>query len=250
VFAGLQLACGIGLWTLRPYGRILQFALAIPFLLSFPFGTAISILLLIYLSKPGIKVIFADRPATDLSQEDWNAVRADGGLPGVAVAAIVLIAIGPVLVVPIFAAIAIPGLLRARMTGNEVAAAAVLNDTTIAQVAYLKSCGNGGYATSYVVLGTPVPGTEPFVSQELGGSAMPQKSGYSFSLQAGAESQPGPMDCMGRPTVTSWYATASPQSFGSTGTRTFAANDRDGVWESRDRVPPAEPFRRPATRVR
>jgi hypothetical protein len=250
VLAGLQLACGLGLLSLRPFGRILQIVLAIPFLLSIPFGTAISILLIVYLNKPGIRLMFSDRPSTSLSPAEHGAVHADSGVPGVAVALIVLIAIGPVFALPITAAIAIPALLRARMTANEAAATAALDVTTVAQVAYMQSCGNGGYASSYAVLGTAAPGKEPFIAADLGGSATPQKSGYSFSLQAGAESQPGPADCMGRPTVTSWYATARPQSFGATGSRSFAANEIDGVWENRDRVPPAEPFRRPSTRVR
>src|SRR5262245_40335267 len=73
-FGGLQAACGMGLWTLRPYGRILQIILAVPFLLSIPFGTAISILLFIYFSKPGIKLMFSGRHATELSTEERTAV--------------------------------------------------------------------------------------------------------------------------------------------------------------------------------
>jgi len=250
VLAGLQLACGIGLWTLKPYGRILQIVLAVPFLLSIPFGTAISILLLIYLSKPGIKLLFSGRHAAELSPQERTAVTADGGLPGVAIALIVLIAIGPVLALPIMAAIAIPGFLRARMSANEAAATASLEVTSSAQVVFAASCGNGGYAPSYLVLGAPVAGSEPFIAGDLGASATPQKSGYNFSLQPGSGSQPGPMDCNGRPTVSAWYATAVPQTFQSTGMRAFAASDRDGVWQNRGREAPAEPFGPPSERVR
>lgn len=249
VLAGLQLACGIGLWTLRPFGRILQIVLSIPFLLSIPFGTAISILLLIYLNKPGIKLMFSGRPATNLSPAEHTAVNADSGVPGVAVALIVLIAVGPVFALPITAAIAIPALLRARMTANEASVAPALNETISAQLAYSISCGNGGYATSYLVLGTPVAGNGPLISAELGGSETPRKQGYQFTIRGRADSPPGPKDCMGRPTLASWYATAVPETFGATGTRTFGAND-GGVWQSPLQVPPTEPFGPPATRVR
>jgi hypothetical protein len=137
------------------------------------------------------------------------------------------------------------------MTANEYSATASLQVTTSAQVAYAASCGNGGYAASYVVLGAPAtPGTEPFISPDLGADAAPQKDGYNFFLQGASGATAGPPDCQGRPTVSSWYATAIPQTFGSTGTRAFAANDRDGVWESTSRTPPAEPFGPPASRVR
>jgi prepilin-type N-terminal cleavage/methylation domain-containing protein len=88
-----------------------------------------------------------------------------------------------VAIISIIAAIAVPGLLRARMTGNETSAIASLKVTTSSQVAYSAACGNGAYAGTYVVLGTgPVPGTEGFISADLGSSATPQKSGFNFTL--------------------------------------------------------------------
>ena len=77
-----------------------------------------------------------------------------------------------VAIISIIAAIAVPGLLRARMTGNETSAIASLKVTTSSQVAYTASCGNGGYAATFVILGTPiVAGSEAFISADLGNSA-------------------------------------------------------------------------------
>ena len=77
-----------------------------------------------------------------------------------------------VAIISIIAAIAVPGLLRARMTGNETSAIGSLKAVTSAQVAYSASCGNNGYAASFVTLGTPAPGTtEGFISADLGGAA-------------------------------------------------------------------------------
>ena len=57
-----------------------------------------------------------------------------------------------------------------------------------------------GFAT-YVVLGTPAPGTtQGFISADLGSVVAPQKSGYNFTLGAGAGSAAGPNDCNGTAT--------------------------------------------------
>src|SRR6188508_3171194 len=105
-----------------------------------------------------------------------------------------------VAIISIIAAIAVPGLLRARMTGNETSAIASLKVTTSSQVAYSAAC--------FVVLGTaPNPGGEGFISADLGSSTTPQKSGYNFTLVAGTGSGAGPNDCNGTATITAYYAT-------------------------------------------
>jgi prepilin-type N-terminal cleavage/methylation domain-containing protein len=147
-----------------------------------------------------------------------------------------------VAIISIISAIAVPGLLRAKMNGNETSAIASLKVTTTAQVAYTVACGNGGYATSYTILGTPiVAGSEPFISEDLGQSAAPRKSGYNFAMTAGVAG-PGPTDCKGRPTNAGYYATAIPEKFGSTGSRSFAVDVGNTIWQSTVAAPPAEPF--------
>ena len=147
-----------------------------------------------------------------------------------------------VAIISIIAAIAVPGLLRARMTGNETSAIASLKVTTSSQVAYSASCGNGGYATTFVILGTPLtPGSEPFISADLGLNVAPQKSGYNFTLGAGAAA-PGPQDCQARATISGYYGTAVPQTFGSTGTRSFAVNAGNTIWQQTTAAAPGEPF--------
>jgi len=153
-----------------------------------------------------------------------------------------------VAIISIIAAIAVPGLLRARMTGNETSAIASLKVTTSSQVAYSASCGNGGYAATYIILGTPlVAGSEAFISADLGLSATPQKSGYNFTMVAGAGAGAGPTDCNGTASVTGYYATATPFTYGSTGTRSFAVNQSNTVWQIVGPAAPTEPFGPPAT---
>jgi prepilin-type N-terminal cleavage/methylation domain-containing protein len=152
-----------------------------------------------------------------------------------------------VAIISIIAAIATPGLLRARMTGNETSAIASLKTTTSSQVAYSASCGSGGYASSFTVLGTaPVAGSQGFISADLGSVAAPLKSGYSFTLGAGAGSAAGPADCNATATITAFYSKGTPQTYGTTGSRSFAVNAGNTIWQLSSASAPTEPFAAPS----
>ena len=155
-----------------------------------------------------------------------------------------------VAIISIIAAIAVPGLLRARMTANETSGIASLKTVTSSQVAYSASCGSNGYATSFVILGTPPAGTtEGFISADLGLVVAPQKSGYNFTLGAGLGGAAGPNDCNGTATTTAYYATAVPQTFGTTGGRSFATNAGNTIWQVSAAGAPPEPFTAPAVPI-
>ena len=53
-----------------------------------------------------------------------------------------------VAIIGIIAAIAVPGLLRARMAGNEASAIGSLRAINSAQATYSSSCGGNGYAAT------------------------------------------------------------------------------------------------------
>jgi type II secretory pathway pseudopilin PulG len=157
-------------------------------------------------------------------------------------------------IIIIVAAGAVPALLHPHQNGqngNETLAIMSLKETTSAQVAYSKACGNGGYAASFIVLGTaPASGGPGFISADLGGFAAPQKDGYIFTLGAGAGAAPGPKDCNGTATITADLATASPMiSANTTGTRSFAVNASNTIWQLPGGTPPREPFGAPATPI-
>lgn len=155
-----------------------------------------------------------------------------------------------VAIISVIAAIAVPGLLRSRMTGNETSAIASLKAITVGEVSYSTTCGNGGYAGSLPVLYAPPGGAgEGYISPDLGQSATPMKSGYNFTLTAGAGSAAGPMDCNGTATVTSFYASAFPAAYGTTGTRSFATNASSSVWYLAGPASPTEPFTAPAAPI-
>ena len=156
-----------------------------------------------------------------------------------------------VAIISIIAAVAIPNLLKTKQSGNEVSAAASLKAVSQAQVGYSLSCGNGGYATTFATLGTPSPGTnESFLSEDLTQAANPTKAGYIFSIGPGADAAPADNDCNGTATQSAYYASAVPQTFGQTGSRSFALNARGTIWQVYGAAPPPEPFGAPATTYR
>ena len=155
-----------------------------------------------------------------------------------------------VAIISIIAAIAVPGLLRSKMTANETSAAASLKAIQTAEIMYAASCGQNGYAVSFLVLGTPTPGTnEAFLGADLGSVAAPQKSGFNFTLGPGAGGGPGPSDCNGTATQTAFYATAVPQTFGTTGGKSFATGQSNTIWWVGANAAPTEPFGAPAVPI-
>ena len=141
-----------------------------------------------------------------------------------------------VAVIGIIAAIAIPGLLRARMSGNEAAAVGSLRAVVSSQQAYSSSCGNGFYASELPILGSPPAGSQPFISPDLSLGPIINKSGYSLTMTQGSESLAAANDgCnplgVAADLASSYYATNSPTSGGTTGVRWFWTNTLGTVYQ-------------------
>src|SRR5438128_6003777 len=86
-----------------------------------------------------------------------------------------------VAIIGIIAAIAIPGLLRARMAGNEASGIGSLRAINSGQAAYSSSCANGGYAVSLGDLFLAPAGGTGFISPDLSANLV-VKSGYTINL--------------------------------------------------------------------
>jgi prepilin-type N-terminal cleavage/methylation domain-containing protein len=71
-----------------------------------------------------------------------------------------------VAIIGIIAAIAVPGLLRARQSGNEASAIGSTRAVNSAEATYAASCGGGGYATTLTALGLAPAGGVPFISPD------------------------------------------------------------------------------------
>jgi type II secretory pathway pseudopilin PulG len=220
----LQLASGIGLIKLKPYGRTLQIVLAVIGLLGFPLGTIISICILVYMTRPGIKALFSGRPVNELTPIELAQIASvTSGSSATVVVVVLLVVIVGIVVLGIIAAIAVPGLLRARMSANEATAIGAMRAVMSAQAAYSSAAASGGYATSLRVLATPCPGaSQGFILPDLGTDPS-EKSGYRIAL-ASAGAPAGPPDCNGRGTEENYYATATPVTHGSTGRRSFSTS--------------------------
>lgn len=139
-----------------------------------------------------------------------------------------------VAIIGIIAAIAIPGLLRARMSGNEASAIGSTRTISSAQATFASSCGGGGYDVSAPATGliTPPTATSPaFVPADLAGAfnGGTPKSGYTFTNGAnGGGGVLGADICASAvATETAFFVTALPQTVGTTGTR-FFATDQSG----------------------
>jgi type IV pilus assembly protein PilA len=146
-----------------------------------------------------------------------------------------------VAIIGIIAAIAVPALQRARMSGNEAAAIGALRAINSAETNYASSAGRGGYAFQLAVLVLPCPNsTIGFISPDL--STDPSlKSGYQIALQVGAPGVPSTSDCNGTGTTTAFYASAVPTSLGVSGGRAFATTPNGTIYFNIGSTPPTEP---------
>lgn len=254
VIAILQVACGVGLWTVKSYGRTLQLLLGWMGMIAIPVGTVLGILIVMYLRKSGVQALFDGKPPADFSKEELRHLAPMGRESGVVAAAIAGAAVfGSFFCLSIVAAVAVPRLLMAKMKANELVGISTLRRLAAEETAYARGCGHGVFATSFEALSDPLASTEPDRTPTVGKVARidsTEANGFAFMLKAGLGSNPGPPDCHGRPTVTAWYATAAPQVFGASARRAFAANAAAVVWGTEAAAAPTEPFGPPAVIIR
>ncbi len=139
-----------------------------------------------------------------------------------------------VAIIGIIAAIAVPGLLRARMAGNEASAIGSLRAINSAQSTYAASCGSGFYAPTLtnLALAPTVAAGDGFIGPDLG-SDPSLKSSYSVSLTAGAAAAGAPASCNGAAAgtvVSTYFAGAAPAAGG--GARYFGTNQGGTIYQS------------------
>jgi type IV pilus assembly protein PilA len=125
-----------------------------------------------------------------------------------------------VAIILIIAAIAIPNLMRARMSANEASAVGSVRSINTAEISYNAAYSNLGFATSLPYLGGPVgaacvPSTSSgcFIDSVLSSST---KSGYKFSLTVGSSAAVGGV-------TPSYSILATPITPNQTGVRYFCS---------------------------
>lgn len=142
-----------------------------------------------------------------------------------------------VALIGIIAAIGVPGLLRARMAGNEASAIASLRAINSSQQAYMSSCGNGYFASTLTILAQPAPAGTGFISPDIGAADTVDKSGYRLTMAQGSEAVNAPQDGCNPSGVaanlfSSYYASNQPITPGASGSRWFWTNSLGTVYVS------------------
>jgi prepilin-type N-terminal cleavage/methylation domain-containing protein len=132
-------------------------------------------------------------------------------------------------IIGIIAAIAIPGLVRARISGNEAWAIGSLRAVSSAQGTFSASCASGRYAQALDILGTGPSGGSAYLSPDLAQAPSVTKSGYTVSMTGTGAS--GGAACNGATNLASGYhAWADPIS-ATTGSRHFFINTTGTLWQ-------------------
>ena len=137
-----------------------------------------------------------------------------------------------VAIIGIIAAIAVPGLLRARMAGNEASAIGSLRAVNSAELTYSTSCAQG-FATSLAELGSPpLAGGQAFISPDLSTSPV-TKSGYTLTYTGGTTITGAAASCttLASTPVDTYFMQADPVSLGSSGTRYFGTNQTQTIFQ-------------------
>jgi type IV pilus assembly protein PilA len=140
-----------------------------------------------------------------------------------------------VAIIGIIAAIAVPGLLRARQSGNEASAIGSMRAINSAQSTFAASCGNGYYSPTLTNLGTaPTAGGTAFISPDLGAAASVTKSGFTVTMASSTGVAAGaPASCNGLAAgaaVQGYNATATPAAGG--GSRAFGTNTTGTIYQA------------------
>jgi prepilin-type N-terminal cleavage/methylation domain-containing protein len=147
-------------------------------------------------------------------------------------------------IIGIVGAIAIPALLRAKMTANETAVLGSMRAINSAQAAYASAASTGGYAPDFATLVQPCPGNaNGFISADVAGDPA-LKSGYFVALAPGTLG-PGPTDCNGDATSLGYYLTAVPVTIRVTGHRAFASTSPGVIYFDPNGIAPTEAQMRP-----
>jgi type II secretory pathway pseudopilin PulG len=241
LFGTLTLAAGVGVLRLKRYGRVLQIALSFLGLPAIPLGTFLSVLVLWYLFRPGVKLLFSETPPAHLVP--WE-IEEIGRLQRTSTLAVVLLAVLlPLLLLAlsgVIAAVAVPSLLKAQVSANEASALADARAIVEAERAY--AAANGGNFDELQCLAVPaecIPGYPPNGPPFLAGPFPSIKSGYHREFLGGAPAVANEVAFanLSRTSIQSFVYLAYPVSAGITGARSFCADYTGRICESSDGTP-------------
>ena len=146
-----------------------------------------------------------------------------------------------VAIIGIIAAIAVPGLLRARQSGNEASAIGSIRAINSGETAYASTCGGGGFAQSNADLAKAPAGGASFIAPDLEKAdvAGTPKSGYVVDVNDNADAAnrdvlvaASTCNAAAAPSRAMYHVAADPVSRGQTGTRSFGSDHRATIYYS------------------
>jgi len=183
VMAALSSWCAYGLWTLKPSGRILQIAFScLGLIVGFPLGTVISILILVYMFQPGVRLLFSTRPVESLDRAEAELMRAASASKlATAITVAVLIAFLAIPLAGIVAAIAIPNFLNAVDRGKQKRTMADLRAIGTALESYAVD------HDVYPVAGSVSELTEQLMPRYIKAMPLDDGWGHPFQVESSAE---------------------------------------------------------------
>ena len=174
--------------------------------------------------------LLAGIPAVILGHISLSNIRKSAGRlkgEGMALAGLIMgyISIVAIPFILIIAAIAIPNLLRARISANEASAVGSIRTINTAEVTYASMYPQAGFSTDLEKLGGPTPcnaspATACLIDQVL---ASGERVGYKFTYEA--------QDSKGDKVMDTYFVRAVPIGQGQTGVRSFCS-DESGVIRS------------------
>jgi type IV pilus assembly protein PilA len=141
-----------------------------------------------------------------------------------------------VAIVGIVAALAIPGLLRARTAANDASAIASVRAISSAQATFAATCANEGFAQSLGDLAKPPAGsTAGFIGPDLNANGV-VKSGYVVNAGPGTvttvvAAPAATCNTSSAPALASYFAEAHPSVVGFTGMRSFGIDQRSVIFQ-------------------
>jgi prepilin-type N-terminal cleavage/methylation domain-containing protein len=142
-------------------------------------------------------------------------------------------------IIGVIAAVAVPGLQRARQSGNETSAVSSLRAVNGAQSLYAAACGNGFFSPSLSNLGTPPAGGTAFISPDLSTGNSVTKSGYTVTMSSSSGvAADAPPTCNGLAAgaaMQGYFATATPIPGG--GVKAFGTNTNQTIYFATQMAP-------------
>jgi hypothetical protein len=146
LLALFNLITGVGLLRLQPWARPAAGVLGAIEMLAFPIGTILSGIVLRYLTRPGVKVLFSRKAAHERTADEARAVTAAHSDSSGRATVVLFAGTGAALFLPLLGLIVFAELWKTSIRANESAILDDVRSVSAAEKAYRQSSG-GAYGS-------------------------------------------------------------------------------------------------------